>query len=295
MTDLEIRSFGQFELRAAADNAMPTLHGYAAKFNSESRDLGGFTEVIQPGAFARSLKESPDVRLLAHHDHKQVLARVASGTLKIGEDAIGLHVEAQLPDTSYGRDLAVSMKRGDLSQMSFGFRPVKDAWKNVGNKLIRTLHEVNLSEASVVGEPAYPTTSASVRALIEEYRGKRDLKLNARGIAAAKAAVAAGHIDYGPWEFEGADKDMLLGKDDWQRYAMAFLAIDEGAAENTQERYAFPWGKMKEDKLVLFKRAVISDVGRAKQYGYTSLGEAADVILKLIDQKAQFNQKLAEM
>ncbi len=43
------------ELRAGGDQKSPRLVGHAAVFNSQSQDLGGFVEIIRPGAFTRSL------------------------------------------------------------------------------------------------------------------------------------------------------------------------------------------------------------------------------------------------
>jgi hypothetical protein len=79
------------------------------------------------------------------------------------EDSQGLYFENIPPDTSWYRDLEVSMKRGDVKEMSFGFQVIKDEWDAAYKK--RTLHEIRLLEISVVTFPAYPQTSAKVRAL----------------------------------------------------------------------------------------------------------------------------------
>ena len=75
------------ELRSPA-NGM--LAGYAAVFDAVSRDLGGFTESIQQGAFRRSLADSEHILALYDHDQKSVLGRVGSGTLRLREDDRGL-------------------------------------------------------------------------------------------------------------------------------------------------------------------------------------------------------------
>lgn len=158
----ETRNFeAEFELRADDDGM--TFVGYAAKFNSPSEDLGGFVETIEPGAFRRSLRSRNDVKLLVNHDTGRVLASSRSGTLRLMEDEVGLRVEASLPNTSDGRDMAELLKRGDLNKMSFGFAVQKDAWNNEMTE--RTLKSVRLFEVSIVAFPAYAATEAMVRSL----------------------------------------------------------------------------------------------------------------------------------
>jgi len=161
----ETRNFdADFELRAEGDGM--TFIGYAAKFNSPSEDLGGFVETIEPGAFRRSLRSRNDVKLLVNHDTGRVLASTRSGTMKLYEDEVGLRVEASLPNTSDGRDMAELLRRGDLNKMSFGFSVPKkgDRWSDDGTT--RELLDIRLHEVSIVtGFPAYEATTASVRTL----------------------------------------------------------------------------------------------------------------------------------
>jgi HK97 family phage prohead protease len=158
----ETRNFdAQFELREEGEGM--TFVGYAAKFNSPSEDLGGFVETIEPGAFRRSLRSRNDVKLLVNHDTGRVLASSRSGTMKLFEDERGLRVEASLPNTSDGRDMAELLRRGDLSKMSFGFAVQKDTWNNEMTE--RTLKSVRLFEVSIVAFPAYAATEANVRSL----------------------------------------------------------------------------------------------------------------------------------
>lgn len=158
----ETRNFdADFEIREEQDGM--AFIGYAAKFNSWSEDLGGFREQIEPGAFRRSLRSRNDVKLLVNHDTGRVLASTRSGTMRMYEDEIGLRVEANLPNTSDGRDMAELLKRGDLSKMSFGFSVQKDSWNQEMTE--RTLRSVRIFEASIVAFPAYTETEALVRSL----------------------------------------------------------------------------------------------------------------------------------
>jgi HK97 family phage prohead protease len=107
-----------------------SIAGYAAVFNSET-DIGGmFREKIAPGAFAPSL--NADVRALWNHDTNHVLGRTKAGTLRLSEDAHGLAVEIDLPDTQAARDLRENMRLGNVDGMSFGFRVTKQEWDETG-------------------------------------------------------------------------------------------------------------------------------------------------------------------
>jgi hypothetical protein len=150
-----------FELREAESTA-PVLEGYAATF-SQPYDLGAFREVIDPAAFTRTLQSGPDVRLLIDHEG-QPLARTKSGTLELSADSQGLHMRSTLdPSDPDVQRLLPKMRRGDLDQMSFGFRVPKggDTWEND----LRTLREINLAggDVSVVTYPANPNTSVALR------------------------------------------------------------------------------------------------------------------------------------
>lgn len=160
---MERRTFG-FELRDGDAGKMPTITGYAAVFNSLSVEMYGFREKIAPGAFKKTLQES-DVRALWNHDTGKVLGRTKAGTLTCREDDKGLAIEIMPPESA--EHMIESMRRGDVDQMSFGFEAIRDAWeedRNAGT-VTRTLLECRLFEVSVVAFPAYPDTSASVRAI----------------------------------------------------------------------------------------------------------------------------------
>lgn len=151
-----------FEVRESS-NGM-TYSGYAAIWDSPSEPLP-FIERIQRGAFRKTLQSRNEIKLLWNHDAGQVLGSLRAGTLRLFEDAKGLRVEADLPDTQLGRDTAVLLKRGDISSMSFGFSVPKggDTWNEDGTE--RTLKSVRLFEVSIVAWPAYTATmgTATVR------------------------------------------------------------------------------------------------------------------------------------
>jgi HK97 family phage prohead protease len=172
------------ELRASDKGK--TIAGYAAIFN-EMADIGGsFREIIAPGAFKQTL--DGDIRALVDHDSGRVIGRSKAGTLRLKEDEHGLATEIDLPDTTDGRDLAVSLERGDISGMSFGFRVTHDEWDETGDIPTRTIRGVELFEVSAVAFPAYEGTELALRSLDRERSEREKKEHNA---AAAKARIAA--------------------------------------------------------------------------------------------------------
>ena len=170
----EVRSWPLAEVRLqSTDDGGERITGYAAVFNAPSETLtDGFgfswTEKIRAGAFAKTLQEQ-DVRALVNHDSNYVLGRNKSGTLEMLENRKGLYVEIAPPDTVWARDLKTSMKRGDVSQMSFAFQIIRERWTENSEErsILRELLEVQLYDVSVVTFPAYPQTSAVVRSAWE--------------------------------------------------------------------------------------------------------------------------------
>ena len=166
MKKIERRTFTvrNIETRQEGDGTM-RLAGYAAVFNDPSVPLP-FSERIAPGAFRKTLSETPDVRLLINHEGLP-LARTKNNTLTLTEDETGLYIDALLPDTSEARDLWTLVQRGDVDQMSFAFRVIRQSWNK--ERTERTLTEVSLADGdvSVVTYPAYPTTTVEARAHLQ--------------------------------------------------------------------------------------------------------------------------------
>ncbi len=192
---------GAVELRAASsDSEAKLVRGYAAVFDSQSANMGGdkvsFYEVIKPGAFDGVLGD--DVRALFNHDANLILARSkgGKGTLKVGVDERGLWYEFEAPDTQAGRDLIVSLKRGDVDQSSFAFIVPKDGQEWVertadGKTVVtRTIKKVSrLLDVSPVTYPAYPDATVALRSLDEFRAEHKAADGSAAGDAAANSAV----------------------------------------------------------------------------------------------------------
>lgn len=148
-----------------SDGKKMTVAGYAAVFGQETDIAQEFIEIIEPGAFTRSLIRN-DVLALYQHNPGQILGRKSSGTLRMSEDTKGLSVEIDLPDTSHGRDVRELITRGDISGMSFGFwvpDTYSEKWDFTVEPPRRRILNVELFEVSIVVNPAYAGTSVALR------------------------------------------------------------------------------------------------------------------------------------
>ncbi len=160
----ERRTFAGTELRALSNME---ISGIAAAYGVLSHDLGGFKEIISPGAFSRSLREGADVKATFNHDPSIILGRTKSGTLQLSDSPQGLRWVAQLDKGSQQHnDIYRAIKRGDVSDCSFAFTcpaggddfsDSGDVDENGRSIKRRCLRDVNLMDVSAVTYPAYPT------------------------------------------------------------------------------------------------------------------------------------------
>jgi HK97 family phage prohead protease len=169
----ETRFYNLKEIEVRADDGEsgePVIDGYAATYDAYSEDLGGFVEVIERGFFDGALQSS-DVVSLWNHNSDKPLGRQSAGTLTVTSDLNGLRTVTKPPDTTWGKDAVVSIKRGDVKQMSFAFSVTDggDSWETRDDGVVvRTLLSggcERLYDISPVTYPAYPSTSVSARAL----------------------------------------------------------------------------------------------------------------------------------
>lgn len=180
-TSLERRSFKGLttnnEERAA--NQPMVIKGYFSVFGQESKNLGGFKEIIEPGAFDKTLSEERDIFALAHHDWNQVMGRTKNGSLSLRTDDHGLYAEMTLPNTQAARDLYQSVQDGYIDSASFGFRILdKEIERRSTGELIQRVKEVELHEVSIVSNPAYAQTEVSARS-IEKFKKDEEAKAKA--------------------------------------------------------------------------------------------------------------------
>jgi len=170
--------------RLAGDTSREFV-GDAAVFNTEA-PIGdpfrwGFFEQVAPTAFNDSIA-SDDIVFLSDHDPGKPHARMSAGTLQLTarSDALGV-VCPDIPATSYGNDLVINLRNGNVKGMSFGFNVLEDSWSTKAVDLpgggtaqvdLRTLLRCQLAEVSTTAFPAYPTTSAGVRAALRMKPGQ---------------------------------------------------------------------------------------------------------------------------
>ena len=166
-------------LRSTEGEASRHVEGYALVFESESKDLGGFTEVISRNALDGVLEDSDVLALLNHDVGRGVLARWRGeeGSLKLEIDKKGLRYSFDAPNTSLGDELLEGLQRGDISQSSFAFTVEKESWEKLGDgRYLRTIEKIKkIYDVSPVYNPAYDDTS-----VVYNSRGLEDIKKKER-------------------------------------------------------------------------------------------------------------------
>ena len=166
MDNLEIRSFN-IELRDEPESRH--IEGYGSVFNERSLDLGGFVEMIAPGAFDGVIERSDVKCYLDHNPEKGILARSRNGkgSLSLVVDEKGLKYSFDAPKTNLGDEVVEGLKRGDYSQSSFAFTVDDEIWtKEEDGSYLRTITKIGgLYDVSIVANPAYEGTSVALRSL----------------------------------------------------------------------------------------------------------------------------------
>ena len=169
--ELERRLIGDLPgLEVKADqNGRTVIRGYAAVFESESQDLGGFVEIIERGAFDDVMRSNPDV--FGKYNHTQVIGRTSSGTMRLMVDERGLRYEIDPPKSAAA--VVELIERGDCRGSSFAFRTraADESWtRDANGRMIRRIKKFSfLGDAGPVDTPAYLAT--------ETYVSKRAIEM----------------------------------------------------------------------------------------------------------------------
>ena len=158
----QVRSIASdFKTRQEGDDLR--IEGYFAVFNSNYDIAPGMSESIAPGAFKNTL--AGDIRALVNHDTTLVLGRTSAHTLELREDEHGLWGSISInPKDTDAMNLYERVKRGDVSQCSFGFDILSEETDVLANGDVHwTMTEVKLYEVSCVTFPAYQETNIDAR------------------------------------------------------------------------------------------------------------------------------------
>jgi HK97 family phage prohead protease len=191
---------GAVEWRAATEGGGGTLTGYAVVFGSLSRDLGGFAEIIEPGAFGTAdqngrldLETHGRVMARFNHDSNALLGTTDAGTLRLFLDGTGLRYEVDLPDTGVGRDVAALARRGDIRHSSFAFMvpPGGSTWAyDENDRVIRRVNSAQLIDIAPVADPAYWDTTSEMQRGFDLEAIKASLDRDKGDTATMRARIA---------------------------------------------------------------------------------------------------------
>ena len=179
------------------------IEGYVNAVGRESRPLrdadGYFTEIVEPGTFARALQRGKREMLL-DHDASRVIGKEGEN-LTLAEDNIGLYARATVTDP----EVIEKAKRGELRGWSFGFVALKQRRAERDGMPLRTLEEIDLREVSLIDDkmrPAYVATSVHTRSEGGEEVEFRAMEGETVTVAAAEDSddgEERGEIDYQPY------------------------------------------------------------------------------------------------
>ena len=174
-----------FQTREAEGNRY--IEGYFALFNSEYWLWSSAFETIDPGAF--SLDADKDVRALTNHDTTLVLGRTTAGTLRLSIDERGLLGTVLINEKDQDAvNLYERVKRGDVSQCSFGFDILQECAEYRDDGVtVWHLQRVKLYEVSVCTFPAYEETAVQARkAELADVQKRKMEDWRARALARIK-------------------------------------------------------------------------------------------------------------
>ena len=158
---VDLRATGRLEPRENDDGTV-SLAGYATTWDSWYEVAGGppygWEESIARGAATKSLQQRDVVHFLYDHDGMP-MATNKGRTMTLSADEVGLLMEVPNLDVRrnvFAQALVSAIDRGDVDEMSFAFRALRQEWNDDYTK--RIVMELMLFDVSAVGRPANPDT-----------------------------------------------------------------------------------------------------------------------------------------
>jgi len=158
------------EIEQRDASAAPVIAGRAIVYYdgtpaTEYRMAPDVVERIMPGAVTkRSL--GADLFATYNHDKNAILGCLSAKTLRVELDERGMTYEIDAPDTSAGRDVVVSLKRGDVRGSSFRFRVLHkdDFIRFADGDYIREIKRFDrIVDVGPVVDPAYVGATSEAR------------------------------------------------------------------------------------------------------------------------------------
>lgn len=130
------------------------LEGLAVPYNTPT-DVGGYIEVIAPGAFAAWIRTKTTAPLLLFHNRQDLNAIVGSSSV-FREDTTGLRATFMLRDSAAAHEAAELAAAGVLA-LSIGFQAITQTEHlDPDGVLTITRTSCRLAEVSLTPTPAYP-------------------------------------------------------------------------------------------------------------------------------------------
>jgi len=147
--------FKQGELKDI-DEKLGIVSGYGSIFGNLDAD----NDIIQKGAYTRTIKNNGNrVKYLYQHDISKPIGKMR----ELFEDEKGLGFVAEIPKTTFGKEVLELMKYNVIEENSVGILPIKKEFNDDG---VRMIEEVKLFEISAV------TLASNDQAKIMEVKGK---------------------------------------------------------------------------------------------------------------------------
>ena len=148
--------FKQGELKDIDDN-LGIVSGYGSIFGNLDSD----NDIIEKGAYKRTIKNNGKrVKYIYNHQIDKPIGKMK----ELYEDEKGLKFVAEIPKTTFGKEVLELMKYGVIDENSVGIMPIK---KDYNDDCVRTIKEVKLYEISAV------TLAANDQAKILEVKANK--------------------------------------------------------------------------------------------------------------------------
>src|ERR1035438_8201167 len=176
------------------------LYG-AVPFDAVIQTADGYGELLVSGAFATSLI-TDDPRVLFNFNVDKVIGRKSAATVVFQETRDALRFQAEVPSTSWGDDLLVMIRRGDVDSVAVAFQIQEYVWGERDGIRVRQITKARLLAASVSTYDGFQTLQAEAQTAIENAHSegfraglalasKPQARVSATGQAQLSAPISA--------------------------------------------------------------------------------------------------------